>query len=401
MSACDADAIRSLLSRTPALRPFLMRYARRVLRGGNIPESFLIRDIDYASQGELERLLGTMMVRRPDGSATGRIPGSWRNPSAWSGVVQALDLLKEPTESAAVFLTRLSWQVPSRRALIERISEIPQIMRYLSDYGNRAIWRRLFLSLTDWLDLEQSKPVTLSQLGSDWLNDSKALREGALRRQLEYMLAAVRGEKIISQNLLQEYGIEDNPYTSQVTVFAPIVLILNDGTKYDFPLLLYEKGLVAMLPAEIVSLVRAIEWHCEQRIIITSENAAPFSSYVKKGYPALYTAGYPNVTVLSFLGLLSSADVTAIHAGDADLDGFRIAAIIANSLPVRRVLASEVVHCPGNIAGIPLSDEQRQRLSHFLSQSSDTAFAEEIKSLIEQNCWYEQESFPDFSPKMR
>ena len=72
---------------------------------------------------------------------------------------------------------------------------------------------------------------------------------------------------------------------------------------------------------------------------------------------------------------LGKADVTAEHAGDADLDGFRIAAFVGRCLPVRRVIAAEIVRHPGEIVGIPLTEAQQTRARRFLTAFPQMPYA--------------------------
>ncbi len=128
--------------------------------------------------------------------------------------------------------------------------------------------------------------------------------------------------------------------------------------------------------------------------MITSENAAPFARYVAAGRPALYTEGYPNYFVQRLLRALGEMGVTAEHAGDADFDGFRIATREARCLPVGRVVASEIVRNPGGIVGIPLTEAQQTRARRFLTAFPQMPYAEEVSIMLNNGCWYEQESFP-------
>lgn len=166
------------------------------------------------------------------------------------------------------------------------------------------------------------------------------------------------------------------------------------GETFDFPLRLFVAGQACTLSSETVGRIRSVEWRGENRSLITSENAAPFARYVAARRPALYTEGYPNYAAQRLLRALGKADVTAEHAGDADLDGFRIAAFVGRCLPVRRVIAAEIVRHPGEIVGIPLTEAQRTRAQRFSAKSPQTPYAGDISILLNNGRWYEQESFP-------
>ena len=374
------------------LRPFLIRMAKRALQGKPLPAHFTVRDLDYAAQGELERLLGTPLTRKADGAVSGVLPPRWREPLAWQEVISAVGLAREDTaaESPETFLTRLAWREPEARTLIDALQTMPEVMRFLRSPAHRVAWRRLLHHVRK-RGVGEAK--TLSQLGSDWLNDSKALRTGPLRRQLALMLAAVEERDIDERTLFGTYGIIENPYTSFVTFFAPLVFTTDAGETFDFPMRLFAAGLACTLPSETVGRIRSVAWQGDDRSLITSENAAPFARYVTLRRPALYTEGYPNYAVQRLLRMLDTVGVTAEHAGDADLDGFRIAALVGRCLTIRRVLAAEVVRNPGEITGIPLTEAQQMRTQRFLAESPHMPYVDEIAILLKQGRWYEQEAF--------
>ena len=370
--------------------------AKRALQGQPLPARFTVRGLDYAAQGALEGLLGAPLARKADGTVTGTLPPRWREPSAWQTVISALGLAREnAADSTETFLTRLAWRAPEARTLIDALQTMPEVMRFLRNPAHRAAWRRLLLGVFHHVRKRGvGEAKTLSQLGSDWLNDSKALRTGPLRRQLALMLSGLEGRDVDERTLFGTYGIIENPYTSFVTFFAPLVLMTDAGETLDFPMRLFKAGQATTLSGETVAHVRAVEWRDGEPFLVTSENAAPFARYVTLGRPALYTEGYPNYAVQRLLRMLDTVGVTAEHAGDADLDGFLIAALVGRCLPIRRVLAAEVVRNPGDVVGIPLTEAQQMRARRFLAESPHMPYAEEVSVLLKKGCWYEQESFP-------
>ena len=384
-----------LVTHTPVLRPFLIRMAKRALQGQPLPARFTVRGLDYAAQGALEGLLGAPLARKADGTVTGTLPPRWREPSAWQTVISVLGLAREDAaDSTETFLTRLAWRAPEARTLIDALQTMPEVMRFVRNPAHRDSWKRLLLGVFKHVRAGVGGEKTLSQLGSDWLNDSKALRTGPLRRQLALMLSGLEGRDVDERTLFGPYGIIENPYTSFVTFFAPLVFTTDAGETFDFPARLFAAGQACTLPSETVGRIRSVAWQGDDRSLITSENAAPFARYVTLGRPALYTEGYPNYAVQRFLRTLGDAGVEAEHAGDADLDGFRIAALVGRCLPIRRVLAAEVVRNPGDVVGIPLTEAQQMRARRFLAESPHMPYAEEVSVLLKKGCWYEQESFP-------
>lgn len=390
--------IAAVCAESSALRPFLLRMARRAAQGTGLPARFTVRDLDYAAQGELERLLGAAFSRKADGAVTGELPPRWREPSAWREVIAALGLARDDAEpeSAETFLTRLAWREPDARRLLDGLRDVPEVVRYLRDPSRREAWKRLLAGALGRVRADAGDERTLSQLGSDWLNDSKSLRTGALRRQLSLMLSVAdgRGGEADERTLFAAHGIVENPYASLVTFFAPLAFTTDAGETFDFPERLWSAGLSCTLSGETVGRIRSVSWHGGAEALVTSENAAPFARLVAARRPSLDTEGYPNRAVQRLLRLLGEAGVTAEHAGDADLDGFRIAEIVGRCIPLRRVVASEVVRQREASQGLALDEAQKQRIRRFLESHPQAPYRAELVRLLERGCWHEQESFP-------
>mgnify|MGYP000546818387 CR=1 FL=1 len=136
--------VRAHLALTPELRPFLLRKARLALHGKSLPAHFTVRGLNYAAQGALERLLGTPLARKADGTVSGVLSPRWREPLAWQEVISALGLTREgsATETTETFLTRLTWCVPEAQTLIDALQEMPEVLRFLRIPAHRESWKR-------------------------------------------------------------------------------------------------------------------------------------------------------------------------------------------------------------------------------------------------------------------
>lgn len=393
----DSKSVVDLLEEVPSLRPLFLRWARAAVKGRRLPESFTGPAIDFEAQRRLEALLKTRTGRTGDGKVFGTLLPMLREPSAWLEVAAALGVdepVQEKAEPVETFLLRLAWQYPAAGFALETLGESSEVVRHLSDPGNRPNWKRLFASVLQMTQHLPGRLMTLSQLGADWFNDSKILRSGPLRRQLVLIVAAfARRASDDEKEVLASLGIEANPYTSAVTVFAPFGFWLDDGMYFDFPLQLYRKGLVCQLPAETVLRIARIDWHGSAQEIATSENAAPLLRFVEAGRPVLYTEGYPNYAVLILMRCLFEQGIVAEHWGDADLDGLNIAALVQDNMPGSRVVATEVIAASGGVPGIPLTDAQRERLVRFVESNPECPFGDSLRMLLARGCWYEQESF--------
>ena len=392
-----SGAVGDLLAATPELRPLFLRWVRAAAKGKMLPETFTTPNLDFEAQRRLEKLLMTRTARTADGRVYGTLLPMLREPSVWLEVATALGVAQGESnvESVSDFLLRLRWLHPEAAGVLTTLGGSLEVVRHLSEVQNRVNWKTLFESVLYMTQHLAGRFLTLSQLGSDWFNDSKSLRSGPLRRQLVLILAALSGmEAEDERGVLATLGIEENPYTSSVTVFAPFVFELQDGTCFDFPFRLYRQGLVCQLPAETVLSIARIEWLGETKEIATSENAAPLLRFVGAGKPVLYTEGYPNYAVRTLLVRFAEQELVAEHWGDADLDGLRIAAFVQSNLPGSRVVAVDILANPNGLTGIALTDTQRRRLERFIEQNPTCPYMESLKHILVRGCWYEQESFP-------
>ena len=389
--------ILDLLEAAPKLRPLVMRWARQAARGEMLPATFSAVELGYDDQQTLERFLHVTTSRTRSGRVSGTVPEGMRDPAAWRTVREALGLAENvAAESTEDFLSRIQWMIPDAREAIAEIKDTAEVMRHLADTANRSKWRELFVSAWDRAQRKSGRATTLSQLGSDWFNDSKILRSGSLRRQLVLILSAISGVAADDErSVLAEAGIGENPYTSSVVVSAPFTFRLKDGTRFDYPMKFFMKRLVCQLPLEIVREIDSdsIWWEGYDNLVTTCENAAPIMRYVQGRSPVVYTEGYPNLAVQGLLKAFARRGLKSVHMGDADLDGFRIAATVDRCIPVERVGAAEVLADPKRLKGIPLTQAQTARIDRFLVQHPDFKYADSVRLIRERGCWYEQEGF--------
>ena len=386
-----------LLEAAPKLRSLLMRWARMAAKGEMLSATFSVSGLGYEDQRALERFLRITTSRTRSGRVSGTVPEEMRDPAAWRMVLEALGLTEDvAAESTEDFLSRIQWQMPEAREAIAEFKDMPEVMRHLADAANRPPWRELFESAWNRARRKTGRATTLSQLGSDWLNDSKILRSGSLRRQLVLILSAISGVSADDErSILADAGIEENPYTSSVIVSAPFTFRLKDGTRLDYPMKFFMKRLVCQLPLEIVREIDcdSIGWNGYDNVVTTCENAAPIARYVQNRIPVVYTEGYPNLAVQGLLKIFARRGLKSVHMGDADLDGFRIAATVDRCIPVERVGAAEVLADPRGLKGIPLSAAQTARIDRFLERHPDFRYADSVRLIRERGCWYEQEGF--------
>ncbi len=386
-----ADAV----ERAPAVAGILRKTAGKVARGVALPASVSFPNLDYATQRELEGIFGVQGHRNASGRFSIAIPEPLREPSAWREALDYFGLVHGAEEDGEDVVSRLKLLEPGWADVLDSLAANEETARFLAKRENRRDWRELFrAAIRRSRETRQGDVTTLSQLGSDWFGDSKKLRSGPLKRQLVLILAALSGQDASDERaVLDNAQIIDNPYTSAVTFSAPVRLRLKDGSLFDYPDAYFARRMAVQLPLETILAIQEIEWTGERREVTTSENAAPFATLVAAGVPAVYTAGYPVLAVKAFLRALAYAGITCIHAGDADLDGFRIADEVARCIPVTRVVASDALKCAKPACGIPLTEEQSTRARSFLEKHPDFRHASDIRLLLSRGCWIEQEAF--------
>jgi len=398
--------IKAAIEKAPAVGEAVKKLASKIARGARLPATYSVKNLDYNAQRELERLFGTIGHRTSDGRFYIPILPIFLERSVWREALEYFGLVKEESDSEDedVF-ARLKLLDPDLAPLIDALAADEEVVRFVSKKENRKDWKRLFISLIERFSSPKCGLITtLSQLGSDWFGDSKKLRSGALRRQLVVILAILSDMDREEERLVLEGAlIVDNPYTSSVTFSLPITLIMKDGAVFDYPSSYHTRRMAVQLPLETVVNIERVEWDVKPLTITTSENAAPFANMVAKGVACVYTAGYPCLAVKVFLNRLSKSGSKCIHEGDADLDGFRIAKEVGNCIPLKDVVACDVLKVASSEDGRELSAEQIKRASVFLSNPKydDYEFADEIRCLIGRGKWIEQESFAEILKSRR
>ena len=390
--------IKAAADNFPQIEAVVRKLASKVARGVRLPETVSVKDLDYGAQRELEHLFGSIGQRTSDGRFYFPILPIFRKRAVWREAIEYFGLVKEESDSEDEdIFARLKLLDPDLAPLIDALAADEDVVRFVSKKENRKDWKRLFLSLVErFSSPECGRITTLSQLGSDWVGNSKKRRSGALRRQLVVILAILSDMDREDERLVLEGAlIVDNPYTSSVTFSLPVTLIMKDGAAFDYPSRYHKRRMAVQLPLETVVDIERVEWDAKPQTITTSENAAPFANMVAEGGACVYTAGFPSLAVKIFLNKLSKSGSECIHEGDADLDGFRIAKEVGSCIRLKKVVASDVLKKASLDEGRELSPEQIKRTSAFLfnPQNSDYEFADEIQSIFMRRKWIEQESF--------
>lgn len=389
----NADDLQARLAQQPDLVPYLARIVRHAATTERLPRRIVL-GLTTGSSDRLDRLnrllSGRCLVER--GKVILALSEPLRAAALWRPFVEAIGYAPRPDSAAqAAALARetakrLRLLHPDERPLVDALVATGVLRRFIgADRGRADISLKLFAA---YRRLRDTPGLSLSQLGSDCFNDSKALRGGAWLAQLDRMLRLACDQPDLPPAALHAHcGLIDNPYTSHAIVFAPFSFHAGAAGRFDFPRALFAAGQAAVLPWETIQRIERIELDAPPRLV-TSENAAPFLDWVRAGVPALYTEGYPNSAVRVLLRHFAAAGATAEHAGDSDLDGYRIAAQIGQSIPVAGLLPrGGVAHLPHK----PLNEVQRERIECFIARHPDFTYLAELRHTLAHG-WVEQET---------
>lgn len=386
------NEIQQLLATDPPLEPYLRRVVRHAAKKSVLPPTIILGPIDTSLLPQLNRLLaGRCRIERE--RIVLKLPLNLRSAERWQPLVAALQALDPTTDDNTAVralettFKRLRLLFPTERPLIELLEDDKGWCRFIANNPTRTA--DCINLIHAWQRLQAAPGITLSQLGSDCFNDSKALRSGILLGLLERLLRLSCDQPdLTSAELHLHCGIIENPYTSHVSIFAPFGYTTDDGRYFDHPRQLFAAGQAVILPWESIRRISTID-HEITKPLITSENAVPFLELIRTGKPALYTAGYPNTAVRTLLKHLAAQGVTVAHAGDTDLDGYRIAAQIGEIAPLTTLLTlSDLKNLPHKA----LTEPQRLRLEQFIARHPHFLYTAQLKHTL-QHGWVEQETW--------
>lgn len=387
------------LDRCPAMRPWLRRAAQHAVESASLPATLTLGQIpqDRSVRQALDALFGG--CREENGRLKVRLDETLRKPDLWLPLADLFGLLPAPAPAEppdALFaqtLRRLKVLHPDDSPFIDTLRRSDQLCRFFKTVPSAP---DDLVSLFDALVSLRTTPagITLSELGAKCFNDSKALRNGARRQQLEHLLRLQAGETDDdATTLFNAYGIIENPYTTHAVVYAPFAYRTHEGEWLDWPHRLWLRREAAILSWKTVRALTAVRFEEPCHTLVTSENAAPFHRLVETHRAALYTEGYPNAAVKTLLRHFAQAKLTCVHWGDTDLDGYRIVEQVARNIPTR-------VYAPPATAGhlqahlLPLTHEQRQRAEQFVRATPEFPYLAELRHTLAHG-WLEQEQTID------
>ncbi|MEI6212182.1 MAG: DUF2399 domain-containing protein [bacterium] len=386
------------LEREPRIAPYLAVLARKFVRSGTIPKSITL-GVDPEDPG-VRRALAFLFGGgdRKDGTLVVRLPERLRTAEALQALADRLGIAAEPDAGAdcaaaqATAVLRQGLNYPQYAEMLNGLRNAEELTRLFQNHADAE--KRLQGVLRAVAKLEANRSaITLSQLGAEALNDSKALRTGALRKLLVRMLAWVAdaaGEP--PERVLARFGVVDNPYTTLALLYGPVAYADASGRVWDWPAQLHADGKAVALTWAQVQGMQKLYPVAPVEGVITSENAAPFHHLVesRSSSVCVYTEGYPNAAVMRVLELLAQSGLRARHGGDTDLDGLRIAEYVSRGIPVELRISPRGRAEIFRDRLIPLTDAQRRRATAYLAAHPEFRFRDALVDTL-QHGWLEQE----------
>ena len=305
-------------------------------------------------------------------------------------------------EQNTTLLYRLRLAFPRLRDLVDYLAENPEELRGLRTGSASDTTNRCFqLAKTLQYLIDNTEPVTVSELGAQFFESSKALRQGELRTLLLRWLKLYLRDVYLSEDedqLLENFHVYHDRLTVNAVLFGPVIY-RKHGREFDWIYQLYKQGEAATLNWANLMEMENMSWRDRKDDppqLICCENEAPFSQLMRQqpGNAYLFTGGFPNSAVCTIYRLLASQASRCLHWGDSDPNGLRIASILHALFPLQlyRCNIETLKRCEQFL--LPLTDRQKCVARAMLTPGG-FPFQDELRFTLAQG-WLEQEKWcPD------
>jgi hypothetical protein len=302
-------------------------------------------------------------------------------------------------EATTLLLEQLQLSFPGLGAIHQHLSDSRQAVGRSLRLNRDAARQRYFTvgKIVVFL-LENSREITLSELGARFCNNSKSLRQGELKNMVEQWLCLLRPD-LPPEDVWQEFLVIRDRLTITALVYVPLIYEKN-GREYDWINQLYQAGepaVVSWFHLDGITSCRLAGQDGARKPLITCENEAPFSQLLREDRTRLllFTSGFPNRAVRKLYQFLAPLAASCCHWGDSDPAGLRIGAILHRIHPLvlwRCELASLERH-QGRL--LSLTGVQAKNGRTILENEANFPFIRELVFTLEHG-WLEQENWkPD------
>ncbi|MBA3014323.1 MAG: hypothetical protein KKD63_00465 [Proteobacteria bacterium] len=408
--------IKELLRQYPCLRPYLEKICQRVDKQGELKGVMKVGQ--SLNREDLAALKAFFGLRALSLSRTGEVRLNWTRffegktesgVKEWvSALFHALDLPRDDhrqktqseIQAATLLVERLRLAYPELHDIHQYlIKTLPTLARQIARHGEMAVARSFHAAEIIHFLRQNQDPLTFSELGARFLNDSKTLRDTELSRLIaSWLIIQEETEDGSWQEsasaLWERYHIVRDRLAVQATIFGPL-LYQKDNQTYDWIFRLWQNNEPATLSWPNIAGITRL-WlapgHEDKNELITIENETPFTRLIRERHPGtlLYTAGFPNDGVTALYRLLDQDHRR--HWGDSDLAGLRIAAILNTIRPLRLWRCDQKTLQRHDIQLIPLQENQARQITDFLTRHPDFPFTLELQFTLDHG-WLEQESW--------
>jgi hypothetical protein len=291
-------------------------------------------------------------------------------------------------------ITAATYEFPRMTAAHEALrSNIVQLKTDIKRYDKKVVGKQILnaFKVVNFLK-ENTQLFSAAKLGAELCGDSKAIRKGTrLRYWISLLLAAESNlEEMDGEECLKCCGLLENKTASSVTVFGPFICFRGDKPS-DWIMQLYSGGETAILSMDNLQHISRIklEYPGVPEIVLC-ENETPFNQLVQENRIAIYTAGFPNSAVKTFISLLKG-EFRLFHWGDTDPEGLEIAAIL-NKIKPLRLFRCEIKDCQRLSHALKKLNPNKKKRALRILESNDFPFINELE-FTKENGWLEQEAW--------
>lgn len=401
MSKADTDFLHTVLDK------IARRYSRRGRLSGRMK---LGTALDHATLARLHQYFGVAPLRINNKEETfldfdrllnEATQAQWLNRiSRRLGRPLQAAASREIEQEAAVIISRLKLAFPELSLITDRLAD-PQSRSH--DQFFSLLKQKNARTLTDLAFqtaravgflLSNHDPITISELGARFFENSKALRQGEARQLLMDWLAYCYGlGRDADAHIWSHVHVYHDRLTVNAVIYGPVVYKKN-GMWFDWIARLYQQGEPATLSWANLRGIEEMGW-AEATVpsrLISCENEAPFSRLIReKGRDCLlFTSGFPNSAVHKLYALLAPRARDCLHWGDTDPNGLYIASLLyaIHPLSLYRCDLAAINRHTGLL--LPLTARQRERAQTILNTIEAFPFPDELAFTLASG-WMEQE----------